>query len=62
MREQLVSKRPEELRRSREFWRKRAEETQRSQKKKRKRGSSSEGCQASDPTSRSILRKISSRR
>ena len=35
MREQLVSKRPEELRRSREFWRTRAEETQRFQKKKK---------------------------
>ena len=35
MREQLVSKRPEELRLSREFWRTRAEETQRFQEKKK---------------------------
>ena len=35
MRQQLVGKRPEELRRSREFWRTRAEETQRFQKKKK---------------------------
>ena len=35
MRQQLVSKRPEELRRNREFWRTRVEKTQRFKKKKK---------------------------
>ena len=61
MRQQLVSKRPEELRRNREFWRTRVKEKQRFQIKK-KEASSSEGCQASNQRSKRISKRNSSRR
>ena len=60
MSQQLVNKRPEELRRDREQWKTRVEKKERSTPRRRKRGSSSEGRQASNPRSRRTSRKNSS--